>query len=615
MNFRRGRFTLLLIAVIASRTLVPVASASEPQWIEIKSPHFSVVTDAGEKRGRDVAIRFEQMRAVFGALMTKATVNLPVPLQIVAFRNGKELKQVVPLWHGKPIQVAGLFQSGQDRSFIMLDMSVENPWTVVFHEYAHQLMNGVLTAEIDPWFEEGFAEYFSTIEVDGKQARVGKVPEYEYDILREQGFVKVADLLKVQHNSATYNESGDHRTIFYAESGILVHYLYDNGLIPKLATYFTLKIDKGLPVEDAVQQTFGMSAAQFDKALRAYVNSGRYKYYPLLTPADIIEKGYKTRALPPLESSAVIADIHLHSPDYHEKAISEFQEILKADPNNASACRGLGYAYLQKRDFKQAEEFFKRASSADSNDPRVHYYSALLMNENSAATAEPSAMVRELEAATALDPSFADAYMLMGYAFAREGDMSQALVSMQKAILLNPRNENYRFNLAQTYLSNRQPDEGIAILQMLSKSSDPLIAERAQESARRAQKFKESLQAAKTATVIPRDAPNEVNDTALMESVTNAKAAAAHDSAPSLPQTPIRFLKGILINVDCAPRPSASLTIMANQKTWTMSVKDTNHVVMMGADAFSCMWKQQKVAINYRETGDATGAVVSIELQ
>lgn len=266
MNFRRGRFTLLLFAVTASRTLVPFALAAEPQWIEIKSPHFSVVTDAGEKRGRDAAVRFEQMRAVFGALMTKATVNLPVPLQIVAFRNGKELRQVVPLWHGKPIKVAGLFQPGPDRSFIMLDMSVENPWTVVFHEYAHQLMNGVLTAEIDPWFEEGFAEYFSTIEVDGKQARVGKVPEYEYDILREEGFAKVADLLKVQHNSATYNESGDHRTIFYAESGILVHYLYDNGLIPKLATYFTLKIDKGLSVEDAVQQTFGMSAAQFDKA-------------------------------------------------------------------------------------------------------------------------------------------------------------------------------------------------------------------------------------------------------------------------------------------------------------------------------------------------------------
>ena len=51
------------------------------------------------------------------------------------------------MWNGKPVQLAGLFQGGEDRSFIMLDMSAENPWAVVFHEYAHQLMNGVLYRE------------------------------------------------------------------------------------------------------------------------------------------------------------------------------------------------------------------------------------------------------------------------------------------------------------------------------------------------------------------------------------------------------------------------------------------------------------------------------------
>ena len=150
--------------------------AGESQWVEVRSPNFSVVTDAGEKRGREVAMRFEQMRAVFGALMTKANVNLPVPLQIVAFRNTKEMRQVAPLFNGKPTQVAGLFQGGEDRSFIMLDMSVDNPWVVVFHEYAHQLMDGNLPGDFAPWFEEGFAEYFSSIEVDSKEARVGKFP-------------------------------------------------------------------------------------------------------------------------------------------------------------------------------------------------------------------------------------------------------------------------------------------------------------------------------------------------------------------------------------------------------------------------------------------------------
>jgi hypothetical protein len=119
------RCPLALVFILCG--LSPVF-AGESQWVEVRSPNFSVVTDAGEKRGREVAMRFEQMRAVFGALMTKANVNLPVPLQIVAFRNTKEMRQVAPLFNGKPTQVAGLFQGGEDRSFIMLDMSVENPW-------------------------------------------------------------------------------------------------------------------------------------------------------------------------------------------------------------------------------------------------------------------------------------------------------------------------------------------------------------------------------------------------------------------------------------------------------------------------------------------------------
>src|SRR5260221_12901940 len=155
------RGAISLIATILILAFCPIVFAGEPQWIEVHSPNFSVVTDAGEKRGREVAMRFEQMRAVYGILITKAKVNLPIPLQIVAFRNTKEMRRVAPIFNGKPTQVAGLFQGGQDRSFIMLDMSVENPWSVVFHEYAHRLMDGKLKFRTASWFEEAFAEYFS----------------------------------------------------------------------------------------------------------------------------------------------------------------------------------------------------------------------------------------------------------------------------------------------------------------------------------------------------------------------------------------------------------------------------------------------------------------------
>ena len=102
MQRPRGAFWELALLLI---TFVSYSYAGDAEWMEVRSPHFSVVTDTSEKRGREVALRFEQMRAVFGALLTQAKVNLPVPLQVVAFRDTKEMKRHVPLWKGKPAQV------------------------------------------------------------------------------------------------------------------------------------------------------------------------------------------------------------------------------------------------------------------------------------------------------------------------------------------------------------------------------------------------------------------------------------------------------------------------------------------------------------------------------
>jgi hypothetical protein len=67
MSLRSGRLlsTLFLVEIPLFITFrnAPSAFAGEPQWMEIRSPHFSVVADAGEKRGREVAMWFEQQIA------------------------------------------------------------------------------------------------------------------------------------------------------------------------------------------------------------------------------------------------------------------------------------------------------------------------------------------------------------------------------------------------------------------------------------------------------------------------------------------------------------------------------------------------------------------------
>ena len=595
----------LLIAILQ----VSQVRAGEPQWVEVRSPNFSVITDAGEHRGREVALRFEQMRSAFGILMTKAKVNLPVPLQIVAFRNTKEIREVAPLFHGKPTKLAGLFQSSSDRSFILLDMSVDDPWTTVFHEYAHQLLNGNLQLEFDPWFDEGFAEYFSSIEVNGKEVIIGKVRANDYRVLQQVGTMKVADLFKVVHYSETYNENGDARTIFYVESGMLMHYIFDHQLLPRVAVYFELKQNKHASVEEAVQQAFAISPAELDDMLRKYIREGRCLVFPIPAPAQISEKNYATHPLTSADAAAVLADIHLHSPDYRDKAIDEFQAVLKSDPNNAAACRGLGYAYLQKQDFTLASEYFKRASEHDSKDPRVYYYNALLMAQESGFTSKVDlpALIKELETSISLDSNFADSYALLAFAQSTSGDHEKALATMQKAITIDPRNENYRFNMANIYLSNRQPEKAMAILQSLRNSADPQFASQvasAIESVRQFQQFSRSND-----TLVHRgEAENPTVDAASSQPAPSSTGPSSKWGAPI-------FLRGTINAVDCSADPSAILTVLSGSRTVKLKIADKHHLILIGADAFSCSWTDKKVAVNYRQGESGDTNVMSLELQ
>jgi Tfp pilus assembly protein PilF len=618
MRFLKASFALACL-------IMPTQSfAGDPQWVEVKSPNFSVITDAGEKRGRDVALHFEQMRAAFGTLMTKAHVNLPVPLQIVAFRNSKEMRQMSPLFNGKPTEDAGLFQGGDDRTFIMLDMSVENPWSVVFHEYAHQLMNGNLSVRADPWFEEGFAEYFSSIEVDNKEVRVGKIPEQTYVVLHQMGMMRVADLLRVQQYSKTYNESGDHRNTFYAESGLLVHYIYDNKLVLKLADYFDARITQKKSVEEALQSAFGMTPEQLDKSLRDYLNSNRFRYYPL-SSSSIVASEFAIAPVSQADARAVLADIDAHSLDHQDRAQSEFEDVLKADPENAAALRGMGYVYLRKHDLQHASEYFQRAAARDSKDPRVHYYNALLMGQSYGfgKSGKSGEMKKELETAIALDPKLADAYSLLGYAETFSGEPEKGLAAMRKAVELSPRNENYQMNLASIYLANRKPDEAIAVLRSLASNGNPQVAGAAAAALVQAQNFKEQSKAfGPRMEVRPADgAPTSEGLTRGKEAgiPTDAKPTGAQSSDVPPAPTPVKFVKGNLAAVDCSAAPQALLNVIVPGRSLKLHVADSRHVVVFGADEFSCAWKNKKVAINYREhregMGSGDGDVVSVELQ
>src|ERR1039458_2960445 len=90
---------IALLAVPAALNffvLHSVFAKDEPKWIEVHTSHFSVLSDAGEKRGREVALRMEQMRTVFGQVLLKNKLKMPVPITVIALKSDKQYGLVAP---------------------------------------------------------------------------------------------------------------------------------------------------------------------------------------------------------------------------------------------------------------------------------------------------------------------------------------------------------------------------------------------------------------------------------------------------------------------------------------------------------------------------------------
>ncbi len=606
-------FRHLLCAAVFSFVL-PLAHADQP-WVEVSSPHFTVVTDAGEKRGREVVTRFEQMRTAFGVIFKKVNVNA-APLEIVAFRNSKGLRNVAPLYEGKPISLSGLFLGGgrsqknnaEDRQFIALDLSAEDNWGVVFHEYAHLLINSNFPPT-PAWFDEGFAEYCSSLKMDKKEIDLGLVRPDLPVTLSENRWLKIVDLFSVSHDSKIYNRD-DRRSVFYAQSWLTVHYIMAKQLVHEMSIYNHLVQDQHVPVPDAIRQAFHMEPEQLEKAVQSYYNGGHITYFKTAAPAGSDEIAFHTRLSNDLELKTVMADLDFHSRDYEKRGIAAFQEILSVQPENPVANRSLGYVALDNNDWDKAGEYFKRAAAQASKDPQLHYLLALQMSRKEKAEGKASdneAIEKELQAAIALNPNYADAYELLGMTFAfNQNEPEKGIESLKKAITLNPRADWYVANLANAYLRARKPDDALPLFQQLQGSSNPQIASMAGQQMQQIERYKsESARWSQS----PRDSVE--TSTVSVNADNSAQGSSATTRSTS---GPLSFMRGTLVGMDCSVKPAVVATVVSAGKTWKLKAADAGAVETRTSKGF-CALANKRVVIFYHKTAVDSGDLIGLDVE
>jgi len=469
----RRKFCLVLIAAALCR---PALGATE-QWIEIRSAHFTLVTDANEKQSRHVLDQFERMRWVFQTLFPKANVDPAEPIVVVAAKNEKVFDAMEPatyLARGQ-MKLGGYYMHTREKNYILLrlDAEFEHPYATVYHEYTHVQFAGA--AEWMPlWLNEGMAEFMQNTDIRDKDVLLGQPSADDILYLRQNRLIPLDVLFKVDASSPYYHEE-QKGSVFYAESWALTHYLMvtaHDKHAQYIDDYMTLMSRHEDPVT-AAQKAFG-DLKQLQESLESYIQFSNYKEFVMSSAAaPIDESTYKVRAMTPVEADAARADV-LAYVDRTDDARALLNSVLKEDPNNVQAHETMGYLEFRAGNRDEARRWFGDAVKLDSQDYLAYYYFATLSMSDGGAD-DGKEIEDSLHAAIRLNSRFAPAYdRLAAYFAMKRENLDEARRLNFYAVQLDPGNAGYRVNAANTLMMMERYDDAMTVLHAAAKvAKDP----------------------------------------------------------------------------------------------------------------------------------------------
>jgi tetratricopeptide (TPR) repeat protein len=464
---------LLLLSPVRARD----EAAAAGQWTKVKSKNFLLVGNADPVEIRKVAARLEQFREAFTRLLPIEHFDSSVPTTVMVFQSDDAYKPFEPLYDGKPAGVAGFFQSNPDVDYITLSVDrrgARSAEAVAFHEYVHLLVrNNFRNAPL--WFNEGLAEYYSTFEIgDGnRKVKLGRAINYRVRTLRERDPLPLNVLFAVDEKSAHYYEP-DKRSVFYAESWALVHYLLSGERRPQLSTFLDL-LARGAGAEEAFKQSFQTSFTGLETELREYIRLNKYKQQVMTFDKRLeFDSLMQSAPLAQAEAEFYLGDLLLHTNRLDEADVY-LQRAIALDPRLAAAHASLGVLRVRQNRLEDAKEHLKRAIAENPQNYLVHYYHAYVLSRAPTGSdnlaegyfdAEAVALMRsELKKAIELAPNFAEAYRLLAFInIARDEQLDEAIQLLKQAIKLSPRRNDFLLLLAQAHMRKEEFDTSREIL-------------------------------------------------------------------------------------------------------------------------------------------------------
>lgn len=468
------------------------STQSRDTWRSIRTNNLFVVGNASEEDLRQVAVWLEFFHSTFGRLMSRPVIDYSVPTTVIIFKDDSSFHPFKPLYQGRPANVAGYFQPGQDTNYIAftLGRSSRSLLTTAFHEYVHLYLRESHPG-VPVWLNEGLAEFYGSLAHSNNEALLGVPIPYHTRLLDRGELIALSNLFSINTDSPHYNEQ-DKSGIFYAESWALVHYLMlgEGGRRQSQFKSFLDRVSSGDETAKVIESVFGLTLDALEKEFKAYVATGVF-------PTQVVNVGTGPKAYMAMQRTSLsdgeanfyLGDLLLHM---HREAEAEtyFKRAISEDPGFTPTYASLGRLCVRQKRYAEAKKYLQRAVGS-SQSHLIHYLYAFVLSHEGMTpdgkikdySPENAGIMREeLRKAIKLAPNFADAYYLLAFVnLVTNEQLDESVNLVRQGQKLNRSNPAYPFLLAQIHLRRKETEPARELLERLVRqNADPAVRTSAQ---------------------------------------------------------------------------------------------------------------------------------------
>jgi tetratricopeptide (TPR) repeat protein len=454
---RHVAVTIGCLALISSR------AAWAADWIEVKSAHFRVISDAGQGTARTTAWQLEQIRGVLASLWPWAQVDLDRPLVVFNARDEGTMKLLAPqYWREKgSVHPASVWATGPDQYYLALRADVLaddkrniNPFVSSYFSYVSLILNR--SVKLPFWYERGLAGVMSNTVVRDAKINLGPAIPWHLDDLRNHSRLHIAQLIKIRHTDPEIRGDDGLRR-FDAETWALVHFLMfgERGARAAQLQKFTNMVAGGSDPDVAFRETLGPPES-LDGPFAMYVNRSIFGYTEIDSDVTVKRESFPVRPLPAAESASLRALFHVAMARPVD-ARAAIDEARKADPKAPESYVAEGLLLDRENKPEEAAAAFTHATENGSTSSYAYYrLTTLLWRPDSGRdvwTRQDALLTKAVE----LNNRNA-------YAYAYLGDIRSALGSptaiglVRRAIALEPLESDHH-RVAAEVLHRAQQDE------------------------------------------------------------------------------------------------------------------------------------------------------------